>query len=148
MAEVPETHQDLVDDSSLMGVLATNGPDGRPQLTALGFSFLDGAFRMCVSDARHKFKNLARDPHCTLFVMDAKSPYRTIEIRGTAELIPDDDYEWAGRISAKYGSSAEHVRELDSPGNPFHVDDARRYCVTLHPTRINSTGGTTGKLTL
>ena len=133
MPTVPDSHKDLVENSQLMAIITTLGHDGFPQVTALGFLYDEDeeVFRLCVSDARQKFKNLKRQPECTIFLIDPANPFRTLEARCTAELLADDDYSWAGKIATRYGSSAEHVRSLDKPGE-------RRYCVVLHPVKMNT----------
>jgi general stress protein 26 len=40
---------------------------------------------------RRKARNLARDPRISLTIFDTDSPYRSVDIRGTAELIDDPD---------------------------------------------------------
>jgi hypothetical protein len=57
-----------------------------------------------------------------------ENPYRYLEIRGNAEITPDDDYSFADRVGAKYNSD---LREHDQPGQ-------RRVVVTIQPVRINA----------
>lgn len=127
MSTIPESHRDLTHHG--VGYLATIGPDGLPQVTAVGFLFDDGAVRITVSDARQKLKNLQRDPSCTFFISDGGAS-RTVELRGKAELIPDPGYEWAGRVAGANGSSADDVRARDRAGD-------LRYCISLRPTKVN-----------
>jgi hypothetical protein len=51
-----------------------------------------------------------------------------VEIRGDAELAPDDDYTFADRVGAKYGAD---LRRMDQPCE-------RRVMVTIKPTRIRA----------
>jgi hypothetical protein len=55
-------------------------------------------------------------------------PYRYLEIRGDAEISPDDDYAFADRVGAKYNSN---LRDHDQPGQS-------RVVVTIHPVRVNA----------
>ena len=87
MVEIPDTHRDVA-EAQTMAVLGTLGPDGFPQLTALGFLYVDGVFKLSVSDARQKLKNLQRAPECSLFVFAPESQYRYLEVRGRATLDP------------------------------------------------------------
>jgi PPOX class probable F420-dependent enzyme len=134
VVEIPESHRDVA-DAQTMAVLGTLGPDGFPQLTALGFLYDDGVFKLCVSDARQKLKNLQRAPECSLFVFAPESQYRYLEVRGRATLVPDPDYVGAHQISSKYGSSGDHVRSLDEPGE-------RRYVVEVTPEKVVAWGAT------
>lgn len=131
MAEptVPDSHRDLLDTAT--AILATNGADGRPQVTAVSFLFdpADERVKISLNDTRQKTKNLRRDPNATLFIVDPANPYRTLEIRGQAELRPDADFSFVAVAGAKYG---QDFRVHDQPGQT-------RSIVTLHPSRIVAT---------
>lgn len=79
-----EDVKDLLDRKSF-AVASTLMPDGAPQ-----FSVGEAGWRRRpVHDddrARQKARNLARDPRVSLTVFDAEKPYRTVEMRGRAEL--------------------------------------------------------------
>jgi hypothetical protein len=68
------------------------------------------------------------NPAVTVFLLDLAVPYRYLEIRGDAEITPDDDYSFADKLGAKYQAD---LRSHDHPGES-------RVKVTLHPTRINA----------
>lgn len=131
MAEptVPDSHRDLLDAAT--AILATNGADGKPQVTAVAFLFdpADQRVKISLNDTRQKVKNLRRDPNATLFILDPANPYRTLEIRGRAELRPDSDFAFVAVAGAKYG---QDFRVHDKPGETRSV-------VTLHPSRIVAT---------
>jgi PPOX class probable F420-dependent enzyme len=124
---VPDTHRDLLD--APVATLATIGPDGRPQLSAVWFLHEEGAFKVSLSLDRQKTKNLQRNPAVNLFVLDVANPMRYLEVRGDADLAPDDDYEFADRLGAKYGGA--DLRQMDGP-------DGRRVVVTIRPARVNA----------
>jgi PPOX class probable F420-dependent enzyme len=127
--DIPATHRDLLD--APVAVLATNGADGWPQVTALWFLYTDDdGLRLSLNTARQKTKNLTANAKATLFVIDPANPYRTLEIRGTVEIEPDDDYAFADRLGSKYGTD---LRTIDQPGEA-------RVVVTLRPTRVNTYG--------
>ncbi|HEX4254466.1 MAG TPA: PPOX class F420-dependent oxidoreductase [Streptosporangiaceae bacterium] len=125
MPEIPESHRDLLD--AQVATLATIGPDGRPQLTEVWFLAQDGQIKISLNNSRQKTKNLHRNPAATVLILDLANPYRYLEIRGDAEVVPDDDYSFAAQVGAKYG---EDVRDRDQPGDT-------RVAVTIHPTRVN-----------
>lgn len=129
MATFPESHQDLLEADVAM--LATNGPDGYPQVTALWFLFEDGTIKISLNTNRQKVKNLQADPNCTFFVLDTDNPYRTLEVRARAEIEPDPDYTFADKVGAKYGGA--DLREMDGP-------DATRVVVSLEPVKVNTYG--------
>jgi PPOX class probable F420-dependent enzyme len=127
---IPASHRALLD--APVGVLATIGPDGFPQVTALWFLYdeADGSVCFSLNTARQKTKNLRRRPEASFLVLDPANPYRTIEIRGRAQVQPDDDYAFADRVGQKYGVD---LRRIDKPGE-------RRVVVTLRPEKVNTWG--------
>jgi hypothetical protein len=75
-------------------------------------------------------KNLRANPAISLFLLDLTNPYHYLEIRGDAEISPDDDYAFADQVGAKYGSD---LRNMDNPGD-------KRVVVTIKPVRIHANG--------
>jgi PPOX class probable F420-dependent enzyme len=126
MDTFPESHRDLL--STDIAILATNGSDGFPQVTALWFLFDQDAFKISLNTARQKTKNLQEDPTCTLFILDRADPRRYLEVRARAELTPDDDYAFADKVGKKYGAD---LRRMDRAGES-------RVMVTLHPVKVNA----------
>jgi len=55
-------------------------------------------------------------------------PNRYLEIRGDAEISPDDDYAFADRLGAKYNAN---LRDQDRPGES-------RVKVIIRPVRVNA----------
>ena len=130
MTTFPESHQDLL--TAPVAVLATSGPDGFPQVSALWFLYDDdGYLRISLNTTRRKVKNMQDRPEVTLFIMDPASPYRTLEVRARAEITPDPDYEFATKVGNKYGGV--DMRSNDRPGES-------RVMVTLHPVKVNTWG--------
>ncbi|MFO7170750.1 MAG: PPOX class F420-dependent oxidoreductase [Chloroflexota bacterium] len=126
---IPESHRDLL--KADVGVLATNGPDGFPQVTATWFLLDDdGLIKISLNTARQKVKNLRANPNCTFFILDPASPYRTLEIRARAELTDDPDYAFADKVGRKYNAD---LRNMDRPTD-------RRVVVTLTPVKVNTWG--------
>jgi PPOX class probable F420-dependent enzyme len=124
---VPSTHVDLLDAS--VAVLATIGPDGRPQVSGVWFLNDDGVVKLSLNTTRQKVKNLSANPAVTVFIHDPANPARYLEIRGDAALDPDDEYAFADRLAAKYGNP--DLRAMDGP-------DGRRVVVTVNAVRINA----------
>jgi len=127
MTRIPDSHRDLLD--APVATLATIGPDGRPQLSAVWFLADGDTVRLSLNTARQKSKNLTARPTATLFVLDTANPARYLELRGDAMIAPDDDYEFADKVGAKYGGL--DLRTIDQPGD-------RRVVVTIEPVRINA----------
>ncbi|HEY4609823.1 MAG TPA: PPOX class F420-dependent oxidoreductase [Ilumatobacteraceae bacterium] len=127
MATIPDSHRDLLD--APVATLATVGADGRPQLSAVWFLADADKVRVSLNTARQKTKNLQANPAATLFILDTANPARYLELRGNAQLSPDDDYEFADQVGAKYGGV--DLRNMDQPGQS-------RVVVTIDPVRINA----------
>ncbi len=123
---IPASHRDLLDAAT--AVLATVGPDGRPQLSAVWFLAEGDTIRLSLSTARQKVRNLRTNPALTLFVLDPAAPTRYLEVRGDAQVEEDPNYELADRVGRKYDAD---LRAFDGEG-------ATRVAVTLHPTRVNA----------
>jgi PPOX class probable F420-dependent enzyme len=126
VAEIPESHHDLLDAQILS--LATIDPAGRPQITIVWFLKENGLPRISMNTTRKKLRNLRRNPACTVCIVDPNNPYRFLEIRGDAEIEPDDDYVFADKVGAKYNAD---VRAIDGPGES-------RVAVSIRPARINA----------
>ena len=129
MATVPASHADLIEKNQIL-IMATNGPNGFPQVTAMWFLHQDGRLRVSLNDTRQKTRNLLNDQKVSLFFVDPENPYRTLEIRAIATVAPDPDYVFAAEIGAKYGAN---LREMDHPGES-------RVVVSFDPVKVNTFG--------
>jgi PPOX class probable F420-dependent enzyme len=126
MTQIPDSHRDLL--TSAVATLATIGPDGRPQLSEVWFLADDGSVSISLNTSRQKTKNLMARPQCCLFILDLDVPQRYLELRGDAEVTPDDDYSFADLVGKKYGAD---LRDHDGPGD-------RRVVVRILPQRVNA----------
>jgi PPOX class probable F420-dependent enzyme len=126
MPEIPASHRDLLDGD--FATLATVGPDGRPQVSEVWFIAEGDDVALSLNSSRQKTKNLRANPAASLLLLDLTVPYRYLEIRGDAEITPDDDYSFADQLGSKYGSD---LREHDQPGHT-------RVKVVIRPVRINA----------
>ncbi len=126
MTTIPASHRALLE--SQFATLATIGADGRPQVSEVWFLGDGDTVALSLNTARQKTKNLMARPACAVSILDIPNPYRYVEIRGDAEITPDDDYEFADQLGAKYGVD---LRVHDGPGD-------RRVVVRVRPTRVNA----------
>jgi PPOX class probable F420-dependent enzyme len=126
MPEIPASHRDLLDGQ--FATLATVGPDGRPQLSEVWFLAEDDTVAVSLNTSRQKTRNLRANPAVNLFLLDLAVPYRYMEIRGEAEILPDDDYSFADKVGAKYDAD---LRTHDQPGQS-------RVKVVIRPVRVNA----------
>ena len=126
MPEIPASHRDLLDGQ--FATLATVGPDGRPQVSEVWFLADGDDVAISLNSSRQKTRNLQANPAASLFLLDLAVPFRYLEIRGDAEVIPDDDQAFADKVDSKYG--ADH-RLHDQPGQT-------RVKVVIRPVKINA----------
>ena len=125
-SSIPPSHRDLL--AAPVATLATIGPDGRPQLSEVWFLADRDVVGVSLNTSRQKTKNLQANPAINLFILDTANPSRYLEIRGDAQIEPDDDYSFAAKVGVKYGAD---LRQMDGPGQS-------RVEVTIRPTRINA----------
>jgi len=126
MPEMPASHRDLLDGQ--FATLATVGPDGRPQLSEVWFLAENDTIALSLNTARQKTRNLRANPAANVFLLDLAVPYRYLEIRGDAEITPDEDYSFASKVGAKYDAD---LRVHDRPGQS-------RVKVVIRPVRVNA----------
>jgi hypothetical protein len=76
--------------------------------------------------ARQNYKNVIAHPHATLFIIDPKNPFPTLEIRGTVQVAKDPDLSLFEQVFRHYGH------------DPATVAAPRegRVAFTLLPTRV------------
>jgi PPOX class probable F420-dependent enzyme len=125
MTTFPESHHDLLEAD--VATLATITHSGTPQQTAVWFLHEAGKLALSLNTSRLKTKNLMKRPQCSLLILDLAVPQRYLEVRGTAEIEPDDDYAFARKVGAKYGGA--DLSAHDGPGES-------RVIVTIQPTNV------------
>jgi PPOX class probable F420-dependent enzyme len=125
MTTFPESHSDLLDGQ--VASFATIDSDGFPQVTEVWFLHEDGELKLSLNTARRKTQNLAERPECSLFLLDLANPYRYLEVRGRARIEPDDDYDFAAKVGAKYSAD---LKAYDGP-------EDSRVVVTIDPVKIH-----------
>ena len=127
--KIPLSHRDLL-EAPIPVALATVGPTGHPQVTAI-WAFIDGDMVVTsIAGERQKLKNLRRRPQAAVFVVDPANPYRTLEVRGDVVIEPDPELATLVKVLAAYG--------MDLASFPGPLED--RTTVTLYPTHVVAQG--------
>ena len=122
----PESFRELLESPGVC-VLSTIEPDTTPQSSAVWYlRGEDGKLRLSLNSTRRKLKNLQRNPGLSVLFLDPQNPYRTLEVRGRAQLQLDEDRSFRDLVGAKYGAD---LSEHDGPTD-------ERYIVTVEPTRV------------
>ncbi|WP_326730726.1 PPOX class F420-dependent oxidoreductase [Streptomyces phaeochromogenes] len=115
----------LLDGKNFASV-ATLGPGGAPQNSVVWFKREGDTVLFSSTDGRQKIRNLRRDPRISISVYDLANPYTSVEIRGTAEILPDEGKRLPHELSHKYLG-------IDPPEEK---DDEVRVIVRVVPERI------------
>ncbi|MPZ82576.1 MAG: TIGR03618 family F420-dependent PPOX class oxidoreductase [Actinophytocola sp.] len=113
-------------DGKNFATVATIGRDGGPQTSVVWVARDGDAVLFSTTAGRQKARNLAQDPRVSLTVFDTGNPYRSVDIRGTAELIEDRERSLPSRLSQKYLGE-------EPPAEP---DDALRLIVRVTPRKV------------
>ncbi|WP_405614986.1 PPOX class F420-dependent oxidoreductase [Streptomyces sp. NBC_01511] len=96
-----EETRELLDGRNFATV-ATLNRDGGPQTSVVWIVREGDTVLFSTTTGRQKARNLARDPRVSLTVFDTANPYRSIDIRGTVELIDDPEKSLPPRLSQRY----------------------------------------------
>ena len=124
MEGVPAAFEDLLE--AKFATFATIDGAGFPQMTEVWFLHEDGRVKISLNKTRRKTHNLAVRPECSLFILDLGNPFRYLEVRGRAEIAPDDG-SFAKRVGAKYDTD---LAVYDTPG-------VARVVVTIDPVKVH-----------
>lgn len=115
----------LLDGRNFASV-ATLGPGGAPHNSVVWIKREGDTVLFSSTDGRQKVRNLRRDPRVSLTVFDLADPYTSVEIRGTAEILPDENKRLPYELSHKYLG-------IDPPAER---DDEVRVIIRVTPHRI------------
>ncbi|MCF2125000.1 PPOX class F420-dependent oxidoreductase [Strepomyces sp. STD 3.1] len=115
----------LLDGKNFASV-ATLGPDGAPQNSVVWIKREGDTVLFSSVDGRQKVRNLRRDPRVSLSVYDLANPYTSVEIRGTAEIVPDEGNRLSRDLSHKYLG-------IDPPAEK---DEETRVIIRVLPRKI------------
>jgi PPOX class probable F420-dependent enzyme len=99
---IPNDYLDLL-QSTALAYLATIGPKGEPQVSAVWFTW-DGAHLLfAFNKKRQKYRHVVREPRVAIAIAAPANPYRALEIRGVVARIDEDrDFRHINAASHKY----------------------------------------------
>lgn len=124
--ELDEEARKLLDDTHY-AVVATLNRGGDPQTSVVWFVRQGDAAAFTSTRARQKVRNLQRDPRVSLTTFDPADPYRTVEIRGVAEVEHDHGREFQIATNHKFLGQ-------DPPPDP---EGTERVVVRVVPEKVN-----------
>ena len=102
MTAIPERFLDLFNKKAFAS-LATLMPDGTPQVTPVWCDYDGKNVIINSAKGRQKDRNLRREPHVSLAIIDPENPYRYVELRGhVAEITEQGAADHIDRMARKY----------------------------------------------
>jgi PPOX class probable F420-dependent enzyme len=113
----------LLEEPQLAHV-ATVSPDGRPQVTPVWIDTDGEAVLFNTAKGRVKHRNIENNPWVAVSVADRNDFYRTLWLRGRAEIVEDGADEHIDKLAKKY---------LGADSYPFRKPDETRVIVRIVP---------------
>jgi PPOX class probable F420-dependent enzyme len=102
VAQVPDSHQDLLDRRVFVTV-TTLLPDGSPHSTIVWVDYEGDLIRINTTNDRQKYRDLQRDPRVSITWLDPDNPYRWMVIRGTVtEMTEEGAVDHIHALAQKY----------------------------------------------
>lgn len=105
--------------------VATIAADGSPHVTPVWVDVDDDHILLNTAKGRVKYRNLVRDPRIAISIADKANDYRTLCVKGTAELIEEGADPHIDKLAKKY---------LDADSYPFRKPGEVRVIVRVTPT--------------
>lgn len=128
---IPDSYLDLFKKKAF-GNLATVMADGSPQVTPVWVDFDGKHVQFNSARGRVKDRNVRRNPHVAVSILDPENPYRHLDIRGRVVEITEkgaDDH--INRLSQKY---------LGKPVYPYRQPGEVRVIYKIAPEKVSSSG--------
>jgi PPOX class probable F420-dependent enzyme len=104
--------------------LATVAPDGRPQVTPVWIDTDGEAVLFNTAKGRVKHRNIEKNPWVAISVADRNDFYRTLWVRGRAEIVEDGADAHIDKLAKKY---------LGADTYPWRKPDETRVIVRVVP---------------
>jgi PPOX class probable F420-dependent enzyme len=130
-AVIPEKYLDLFNKRAFAN-LATLMPDGHPQVTPVWCDYQDGYVLVNTARGRQKDRNMQRNPHVSLSIMDPDNPYRYLEVRGLVDKITEEGADQhIDRMAKKY---------LGVDKYPYRQANEKRVLYRIKPEHTSTMG--------
>jgi len=129
---IPEKYLDLFSKPAFAN-LATVMPDGYPQVTPVWCDFQDGYVLINTALGRQKDRNMRRDPHVAMSILDPANPYRYLEIRGRVTDVTEgqEAEDHIDRMAKKYMGVDKY---------PYRTASEKRVLYKIEPEHTTSMG--------
>ena len=129
---ITEAQQPILESTALAHI-ATIGPNGEPQVSPVWFSWDGTNLLFSQTTTRQKYRNLQRDPHIAISLVDPTNPYNYLEIRGRVVSIENDvDNAFINSMAKKY---------MGQDVYPWASPTEQRVVVAVTPEHTSGMGG-------
>jgi PPOX class probable F420-dependent enzyme len=130
-SKIPDNFVDLFSQPAFAN-LATLMTDGTPQVTPVWCDFDGEHVVVNTAKGRVKDKNMRRNPHVAISIMDPKNPYRYLEVRGKVTEITESGADaHIDKMAKKY---------LNVDKYPYRSPSEVRVIYKIIPERISTMG--------
>jgi PPOX class probable F420-dependent enzyme len=130
--KVPAGFSDLMTQKKAFAHLATVMPDGAPQVTPVWFDMKGDRVRVNTARGRQKDRNMQKNAHVALSIIDPDNPYRHIAIRGRIAEIQEEGAD------AHIDSLAKKYLGVDK--YPYARPGEQRVIYEIEPSVVHSQG--------
>jgi PPOX class probable F420-dependent enzyme len=132
MADIPQTHTDLLTSKPAFANLATLNVDGSPQVTPVWVDFDGTNVIINTAKGRLKAKNLEREPRVALSIADPENPYRYLGIQGrVVEMTEAGGDAHIDKMAKKY---------MGKDSYPYRTPEEKRVIVKIAPEKVHTMG--------
>ncbi len=98
-------------DTPEFATVATNQPDGQPQLSVVWIARDGDDLLLSTIKGRQKHRNLVRDPRATVLVYPKDNPYSYVEVRGSVTITEEGGRELIDRLNREYTGSERYTMD-------------------------------------
>lgn len=121
-------------DEHRLCVVTTLRADGSPQSTPVYYIHENGKLYISITKTRKKTLNVARDARVTAVVLAEESPFRHVQVQGTAVISDEDLVETSRRIWSTFRDELpEDLAQV--------MQDQQRTLMIVTPTHVTSNLG-------
>lgn len=113
-------------DGRNFAVFGSLDADGSPRTSVMWYEFDGEALLFSALAHRRKVRNVERDERVSVTVYDLANPYSSVEIRGTAMVMPDPERALSHRLSHRYIGADPPA---DQPGT-------QRVIIRVKPSKV------------
>lgn len=129
---IPEKFLPVLTQKKALAHLATVMPDGSPQVTPVWFLYKDGKFIVNTARGRVKDKNMSKNSHVALSIVDPDNAYAHIAVRGRINNVTEQ--------GADANIDALAKKYIDKDTYPWRRPGEVRVMYEIEPVSVSAMG--------